>query len=136
MKISLNSMLKPSKPSTTKRKDLKATLTDLLLKPKDSPKKLMSSLNALELNPLSLKPPAISSKETNNFGTKLKPFAEPLIPNITMPLKPEDKNSNLLLNSKRWLNKDSLKLMTKTLKEELISKTLLNSDFIWIHHKI
>ena len=77
----------------------------------------MHSTNALEHNPLLLKPPHKNSKETHNFGTKLRHFAQLSITNTTMPHKPEDKNSNLLHNLKSQLRRDSLKLMMKMLKE-------------------
>jgi len=86
--------LKLLKPSMNKKPDLKLTYTDLLLKKLDLKRKLTTLTNVSELNPLLPKPPQTNYQETNNFGTKPKPSAEPSITNITMPLKPEDKNSN------------------------------------------
>lgn len=116
----------PSKPSTNRRKDSKVTLTDLPLNSRDSPTKLTDLTNALEPNPPSPRPHPTSSRETNNFGIKPPPFATPSRLNTTMPPPQEDKNSNSLLNSRRWLRRDSLKSMMRTVKDKPESKRLLN----------
>ena len=84
----------------TKRTDSRLHSEDSRDNTIDSKINWMHSTNALEHNPLLLKPPHKNSKETHNFGTKLRHFAQLSITNTTMPHKPEDKNSNLLHNLK------------------------------------
>jgi hypothetical protein len=71
----------------------------------------------LEPNQPLPKLPQENSKETNNFGIKLKPCAQPSPTSTTLPLKPEETNSNWSLNWKRWLKPDLTKSRTKTTKE-------------------
>jgi hypothetical protein len=90
----LNTTLMPYSNSTTKRKDFQTTSRDLLPKKTDLKTKLIPSANVLVPNLPLPKPPVTSSPETPNSGTKPKPSVPHSITNITMPPKPEDKNSN------------------------------------------
>ena len=113
----LNQMLCQLLPSTTKRTELDKPSPDLKPKARDSKISWPIWFNASEPNQLLLKLPQANSKETNNFGIKLKLCAEPSPTNTTMPPKPEETNSNWLLNWKRWLLRDSIKLKTRITRE-------------------
>lgn len=110
--------------STNKLKPSRRTSKDLKIKPIDLNTRLITSTNVLVLNPLLPKLPVTSSKETNNFGTKLQLFAQPSITNTDMPQHQEDKNSNSFLNLKPLLKEDSPKLLTKVLKSRLTSEEI------------
>jgi hypothetical protein len=110
--------------STNKLKPSRRTSKDLKIKPIDLNTRLITSTNVLVLNPLLPKLPVTSSKETNNFGTKLQLFAQPSIMNTDMPQHQEDKNSNSFLNLKPLSKEDSPKLLTKVLKSRLTSEEI------------
>lgn len=115
--ISPNQMLSQLLPSTTKKIELDKQLLDLKHKMKDFKTNSIHWTNKSEPNQLLLKLHQENSKETNNFGIKLKLYAEPSPTNTIMLLQPEETNFNWLLNWKRWSKQDSIKLKMKTTKE-------------------
>lgn len=119
------------KPSTSKTRDSKTTLTDLLPKLKDSKINSIDLTNASELNPPSPHKPQTNNRETNNFGIRPPHSATPSPTNTTMPPPPEDKNSNSFLNSKRWSRRDSVKSKTRTTKDNRESKKPSKPDFYY-----